>query len=248
MRRYSFSFPLSLCSLLLGAIGMHAQSPSDSTIGGRTGTATVLRDTNIVIKKERPAKNTPEYYEYKIQRYQKFWHSLIPNQARVQYAGSVGMINMGLGWHYGGREHRLWETDFMFGYLPKNHSKDEHYTFTLRQSYIPFRTHLFWQLHYEPLATGLILNTISGDEFWVSEPSRYPHKYYGFSTELRLHVFVGQRLRFEIPRNRRSYVKAVSFCYELSSCDLYLASYVPNRYLSLRDILSLSFSIKVDAF
>ena len=95
---------------------------------------------------------------------------------------------------------------------------------------------------------SLILNTISGDEFWVSEPSRYPHKYYGFSTELRLHVFVGQRLRFEIPRNRRSYVKAVSFCYELSSCDLYLASYVPNRYLSLRDILSLSFSIKVDAF
>lgn len=186
--------------------------------------------------------------EDRVERYQRFWRSLIPNQARLQYAGSVGMVNLGLGWHYGGRDHRLWETDFMVGYLPKHHSKDERYTFTLRQSYIPFRKHLFWQLDYEPLATGLMLNTISGDEFWVREPSRYPHKYYGFSTALRLHIFLGQRLRFEIPKNHRTYVKAVSFCYELSTCDLYLVSYVPNRYLSLRDILSLSFSIKVDAF
>ena len=68
----------------------------------------------------KPPKGSPEYYEYRMERYNQFWRSLIPNQARVQYAGSVGAANIGLGWHYGGRDKRLWETDFMFGFVPKS--------------------------------------------------------------------------------------------------------------------------------
>ena len=198
--------------------------------------------------KIKPAKGTPEYYEYRVERYRQFWRSLIPNQARVQYAGSVGAANLGLGWHYGGRDRRLWETDFMFGFVPKNSAPDAHTTFTLRQSYVPFRLQLFDWLAYEPLSTGLICNTIFGKSFWVHQPSRYPSKYYGFSTAVRFHIFLGQRLRYEIPQHKRKLVKAVSLCYELSASDLYLVSYVPNRYLSLRDILSLSVGVKVDAF
>ena len=196
----------------------------------------------------KPAKGTPEYYEYRVERYRHFWHSLIPNQARLQYAGSVGAASIGLGWHYGGRERRLWETDFMVGFVPKSSAPDAHVTFTLRQSYVPFRLRLFDWLAWEPLSTGLICNTIFGKSFWVSQPSRYPSKYYGFSTAVRFHIFLGQRLRYEIPQHRRKMVKAISLCYELSASDLYLASYVPNRYLSLRDILSISLGVKVDAF
>ena len=46
----------------------------------------------------------------------------------------------------------------------------------------------------------------------------------------------------------RKYVKSISFCYDLSACDLDIASYSTNSYIPLRDILSLSFSIKVEAF
>lgn len=204
----------------------------------------------------KPAKGTSEYYEYRVEQYRRFWHSLIPNQARVQYAGSVGAANIGLGWHYGGRDKRLWETDFMFGFVPKNSAPKAHATFTLRQSYVPFRIQLFpnrfgedkGSVAYEPLATGLIGNTIFGKSFWVSQPSRYPNKYYGFSTALRLHIFVGQRLRYEIPNRHRKYVKAVSLCYEFSVSDLYLASALPNRHIGLDEILSLSLGVKVDAF
>jgi len=199
-------------------------------------------------KELRPKKGTPEYYEYKVNAYNRFWRGLIPNQARFQYAGSVGALNLGLGWHYGGRERRIWETDFMLGVIFKNQNPHNYITFTLRQSYIPFRIPVAWHFHYEPLATGLILNIISGEEFWVREPSKYPNRYYGFPTAVRAHVFVGQRLRWEIPTNKRTYVKAISFCYELSACDLNIASYATNQYLKLRDILSLSLGIKVDAF
>ena len=84
--------------------------------------------------KVRPKKGTPEYYEYKVEAYNRFWKSLIPNQSRFQYAGNVGMFNLGLGWHYGGKDRRLWETDFMFGLLLKNNKHHNHMTFTMRQS------------------------------------------------------------------------------------------------------------------
>ena len=193
-------------------------------------------------------KRSLDYYEKRVEAYRRFWRGLIPNQARVQYGGSVGAANLGLGWHYGGKDKRLWETDFMFGFVPKSSAPEAHLTFTLRQSYVPFRLHFFDWLAWEPLSTGLICNTVFGKSFWVSQPTRYPNKYYGFSTAVRLHAFIGQRLRYEIPQQQRKYVKAISFCYEISACDLYLVSYVPNRNISLRDILSLSVGIKVDAF
>lgn len=227
----------ALCLLAIASVTAAAHPAADST-------------------KVKPQKGTPEYYEQRVQAYHRFWRSLIPNQARLQYAGSVGAANLGLGWHYGGREHRLWESDFMLGFVPKSSAPKAHLTLTLRQSYVPFRLRLFPAgsndsdgcIAYEPLATGLIVNTIFGKSFWVSELSRYPSKYYGFSTAVRFHAFLGQRLRYEIPQKKRKYVKAVSLCYELSASDLYIVSAVPNRYLSLGDILSLSVGIKVDAF
>lgn len=212
---------------------------------GREGVS-LLQDT--VVKRVKPAKGTPEYYEYKVESYNRFWRGLIPNQARTQYAGSVGMINLGLGWHYGGKERHRWETDFMFGLILKNNNPHNYLTFTLRQSYVPFRIPLMWNLSYEPLATGLMLNFISGEEFWMREPSKYPQRYYGFPTAVRSHIFLGQRIRWEIPHAKRKYVKAISFCYDFSACDLDMASYFTNSYIKLRDILSLSLGVKVEAF
>lgn len=230
-----------------------ATTDLDSLAAPDTEPATLSSDSTAyhygkLPKQLRPKKGTPEYYEYRINAYNRFWRSLIPNQARLQYAGNVGMINIGLGWHYGGPERHRWETDFMLGLILKNDNPKNYYTFTLRQSYVPFRIPLFWHFSYEPLATGMMLNFISGEEFWVREPSKYPQRYYGFPTAVRAHVFLGQRLRWEFPKAKRKYVKSISFCYDLSACDLDIASYSTNSYIPLRDILSLSFSIKVEAF
>ena len=62
---------------------------------------------------------------------------------------------------------------------------------------------------------------------------------------MRIHVFLGQRLTYDIDPKRRFTAKALTLFYELSTCDLYLISAATNRYLRPRDYLSLSFGVKI---
>jgi len=154
----------------------------------------------------------------------------------------MGLLSVGTGWDYGKRNQ--WETDILLGFLPKFSSDRSKITMTLKQNYMPWSIDLGKGFSTEPLACGLYLNTIFGDEFWVKEPERYPKGYYGFSTKIRAHVFLGQRLTFNIAPRKRYIAKAVTFFYELSTSDIYIASAFTNSYLRPKDYLSLSFGVK----
>ena len=95
--------------------------------------------------------------------------------------------------------------------LPKYQSKKAKLTFTLKQNYIP------WDLRIKespfsinPLTCGMYVNTVFGDDFWVNEPDRYPKGYYGFSSKIRFHVFLGQRVTFNIDQKHRFMAKQIS--------------------------------------
>ena len=115
---------------------------------------------------------------------------------------------------------------------------------TLKQNYMPWSINIGKGFSTEPLTCGLYVNTVFGDQFWVNEPERYPKGYYGFSSKVRFHVFMGQRLTYDIDPQRRFLAKSVIFFYEISTCDLYVISAVNNSYLRPRDYLSLSFGLK----
>ena len=183
-------------------------------------------------------------YERRRLRSWKRWMKLIPNQMSLQYAGSIGLLNLGIGWHYG--KHDNWETEVLFGFLPKYQTGAAHATFTLKERYIPWHCSLgsHWELH--PLTTGVFFNTITGDEFWKNEPDRYPAPYYRFSTKFRANVFLGQRIRYKIPRNQRFFNQAISFYYEISSCDLYIVTKALNKEFKWKDALSLAFGLRWD--
>ncbi len=186
-------------------------------------------------------------YEKRIYKYHRRWHNLIPTHTAIQYAGSIGIVSMGLGWDYGKRNQ--WETTVMLGYLPKYHSDKSKITFTLKQNYTPWSLPLKRKrLTVEPLTCGLFFNTIFSEEFWVEEPDRYPKGYYGFSTRVRTHLFVGQRLTHHFKGNDKRH-KSITAYYELNTCDLYLVSLFTNPdYLKLKDILYLGFGIKIQLF
>ena len=183
-------------------------------------------------------------YDRRIHRYRKRWYSLVPTYSKLQFAGNMGLLSVGFGWDYG--KHNQWETDLLFGYLPKYDSDRAKVTMTLKQNYIPWNITLGeGPFSFEPLTCGLYFNTVFGDEFWVSEPDRYPSGYYGFSSKIRTHIFLGQRVTFDIPRKKRFMAKSITLFYELSSCDLYIVSAFSNGYLRMRDYLSLSFGLKM---
>ncbi len=186
-------------------------------------------------------------YEKRVEKYQNQWANLIPTHIKFQYAGGMGLISIGTGWDYG--KNNQWETDVFFGFLPKYSTKENKITFTLKQNFIPWTKPIGTKGFYiDPLACGLYINTILNGDFWISEPDKYPNDYYSFSTKMRFNVYIGQRLTYKIPHEKRFFAKSVTAFYELSTNDLYLASAFTNKYLKPKDYLRLSFGLKLQFF
>ena len=188
----------------------------------------------------------PNKYDKRIHRYRGHWEKLIPTHTKVQFAGNMGLLSFGTGWDYGKKNQ--WETDVFLGFIPKYDSKRTKVTMTLKQNYMPWSLNLGRGFSTEPLTCGIYFNTVFGNEFWVHEPDRYPKGYYGFSSKIRSHIFLGQRLTYDIDPQRRYTAKSITFFYELSTSDLYLISAATNSYLRPRDYLSLSFGLKLQLF
>lgn len=176
------------------------------------------------------------------EKYVLGWSRLIPRYNKIQFAGSMGLISLGVGWDYGKK--KQWETDLLFGYLPKFDGEEGHVTITLKENYIPWRIPIKtsrWSV--EPFTVSLYINKIFGDEFWSKEPDKYPDKYYNVATNLRFNLAFGQRIRFEL-NSKKVLSEHIDFFYELGTNDLYIISYFTNKYLHLTDIFNLSFGLK----
>ena len=180
-------------------------------------------------------------HEERVIRYKDGWDHLIPQYVKMQYAGSMGLMSFGTGWAYGKK--KQWETDIFLGYLPKFDGNNGHATITLKENYIPWRVPLKdsrWML--EPFTVSLYLNKIFGDEFWDKDPDRYPRQYYNIATNLRFNIAFGQRINLKLKPIGLS--QNFSFFYEIGTNDLYVISYVSNKYLKLADVFSLSLGVK----
>lgn len=184
----------------------------------------------------------PSKYDKRVNRYRKHWGRLIPTNIKLQYAGNMGFMSLGFGWDACKRNQL--ETDLLFGYLPKFDSDHAKMTMTLKETYLPWSISFNDTWAVEPLQTGMYINTIFSDEFWGKQPSRYPENYYTFSTKIRLHIFLGQRLTINIDNDHRVFIRSLSLFYEFSTYDLMLISRITNDYLKFSDYISLSFGLK----
>lgn len=183
-----------------------------------------------------------EPYLRHTEHYKEVWQHFIPKQATIHFAGGIGFLSAGVGWHYGKRHQ--WETDLLVGFVPKYNSGEAKVTLTLKERFEPWNIRLCNRWSIEPLTTGIFFNTIFGEDFWAHQPERYPKKYYGFPTKLRTHLFIGQRFSYNIPKRHRRYSKGVSAYYELSTNDFYLLSALSNRRIRPSDVLTLSFGLR----
>ncbi len=187
----------------------------------------------------------PRRYDKRVHRYRRAWEALMPTHTKIQMYGGMGLVSLGTGWDYGKRGQ--WETDVLLGIIPRYSSQSAKVTLTLKENYIPWSVWLGKGFSLEPLSAGLYFNTVFSKEFWTREPDRYPRGYYGFSTRIRTHIYLGQRIRMDVPERYRMFSKSVTFFYELSTCDLYIVSAFTN-HLKPRDYLRLSFGLKFQIF
>lgn len=183
-------------------------------------------------------------YDMHVQRYRRHWESLIPKHIVIQNAGNMGALSVGTGWDYG--KNKQWETQLLFGYVPKHQTPRAKLTMTVKENYVPFNINLNNAFYVSPLTASIYINTIYGHEFWKSQPDRYPKGYYDFmSTKFRINIAVGQRITWRIPYDKRRNSKSISLFYEVSTCDLYIRSKIVDGNVPLKDILGLSLGIKM---
>lgn len=168
------------------------------------------------------------------------WQKMIPRYAKIQFAGGMGLLSAGVGWNYG--HNKSWETEVLWGFVPTFSNDETKITMTLRENYIPWSVRLGRGWSLQPLSCGIYMNTVFDGNFWIKEPLRYPSGYYSFSTKIRTHAYLGQRISFYDKKLTR---RTMSLFYELSTCDLYIINACSNRYVRLSDILSLSFGFRI---
>jgi hypothetical protein len=175
----------------------------------------------------------------------KGWERALPTHLKAQYAGSMGFMSFGGGWDYG-RKSR-WETDLLIGFVPKSYSDRFHMTFTLKQNYIPWSIRCWDRLAVEPFSCGVYFNFITGEDYWIREPEKYPsERYYGFTSRLRTHVYVGQRFTYYPQRD--SLLQHITLFYEFSANDLNIIAKCGNKSLKFSDIVYFSVGIKFQLF
>lgn len=238
MDTHSRQLTFSLLFLVL-TCPINASVSSDST------TVTMPDMSTIICSNENDSLDVHRY-DQRVHHYRKSWGNLIPTHFKCQFAGDIGFVSIGAGWDYG--HHGQWETDALFGYLPKYDSAKSKLTFTLKQNYMPWSLAIGNRFSAEPLSCGLFLNSVLNDQFWYSEPDRYPKGYYNFNLRIRTHIFIGQRFTYIIPNNKRFLCKSITAYYEISTCDLYVVSAFTNKYLKFKDIICLGAGLKVQIF
>jgi hypothetical protein len=173
------------------------------------------------------------------------WERVLPTHIKAQYAGGMGFLSLGYGWDYGRK--CQWETDMLVGVLPKGYADHTHITLTLKQNYIPWSIRCCERFAIEPFSCGLYLSIISGQDYWMHEPIRYPHRdYYRFSSRLRAFLYAGQRITCYTRGN--SLLQSVTLYYELSANDLDIVSKCTNHSLKLSDITYFSAGLRFQLF
>lgn len=177
-------------------------------------------------------------YEHRMALRVERWNRLIPRIALLQYAGGMGTVSTGPGWSYA-RDHCL-ETHLLLGFIPKRYNRHAYWTLTARELWMPWRLHIpKTNFEVRPLTVSLSVNSILHEDFWNSQPDRYPSGYYSISTRLRFLLGLGQRFSYNIPESRRVWGRRFSFYYEVSICDLYVRQSILYKGIPFHDLLTI---------
>lgn len=167
--------------------------------------------------------------------------SLAPDFAVLQYAGSIGLINGGLGY-------QVFEGAFRasvhYGSVPRNQGGTIH-VFAAKVIYSPLEIIASPRLLINPIDLGTMVSWHQANELRSHWPeSQYPRGYYWWHPSLRLHLLTESSLTYELPPEKK--FKAITCYAELNINDLYLVSYVQNvRSLRITDVVKTGVGIRV---
>jgi len=162
----------------------------------------------------------------------------VPSQAKLQFAGNIGLLSAGGGWSWW---HRTVDLDLLFGWVPPMQGDDPIYIGTLKVTGWPVELDLGDDWNLRPISAGGTVSLTFGDDYWIFLPDRYPSKYYWASSAVRFGAFVGGSVgrSYGVPRN-------VDFYWEVGVTDLELWIFLENpRQITFWDVLHVALGVSV---
>lgn len=172
---------------------------------------------------------------------QKF---LIPEDAIIQYAGSIGYLSVGAGYElFGNKRGNL---DINYGFVPESKGGALH-ILTAKFAYRPFMINIGNFAKIYPFNPGIFIRyTLNNNLGFNFDTVQYPKGYYYFSEAARPHLSFSNE--FQLIKGKvleRTGLKALSIYSEFNTNDYYLVNYFQNTTaLSVTDIFKLGIGIR----
>lgn len=163
--------------------------------------------------------------------------ALLPDQARLQFAGGQGLLSAGPGWDFWSS--RL-QAETLYGYAPAAVAGRSVHAVSLKATASPGRFGLGKPVAVTPLLVGVSANVALGDDYMLILPERFRDYYW--PSALRFWIFGGMRAAIALPEGGP--VRALSAVAEAGAQDAYWQVWAGNETVGLGDILSLSLAIQ----
>ncbi|CAM4226663.1 hypothetical protein SAMN06265348_107230 [Pedobacter westerhofensis] len=172
----------------------------------------------------------------------KFLKAITPDQAILQYAGSIGYLSAGIGYDFFKEKSSL---SFLYGYVPKNKGGELDIA-AVKFDYKPFKVKIGNQLVWHPINPVAFVSYTFGQEFGFEFDSNvYADGYYFWSPALREHLGVTSELK--ILGDGSTKIRSISLYAEANTNDLYAINWYHDRKgIAFTDIFRLGFGLKVN--
>ncbi len=156
--------------------------------------------------------------------------TLTPDYLQLQFAGKIGLISGGFGYHLFNEKVQL---SLLNGYTPASIAGSPINTLALRASYSICKVDLN-KVHIVPYAgVGGNFET-TGKAFYAKLPDRYADGYY-FMSAAHATVFAGARLQIPVGKKEGQRLELYG---ETGTLDTYLYYYCKNSHIRLTEIFS----------
>lgn len=170
---------------------------------------------------------------------------LIPDEAIVQYAGSIGYLSAGAGYDiFGNKRGNL---SFHYGYVPGSKGGELHIA-TVKLGYKPWKINLKDWAKLYPFNPGFFATYTFHKDLGLFFPKgQYPGDYYYWSEAIRPHLSFNTELELKPPKAlKNSGIRALGLYIEANTNDFYLINYLQNvSALRMYDIFQLGIGLKV---
>lgn len=170
-----------------------------------------------------------------------FWKALKPDEVNLQYAGSIGFLSAGAGYHIMKEKGAI---SFHVGYLPESLG-GELTVISAKFHYKPWKIDVNDRILIYPFNPVIFPSYTLGQNFdFKFEAPQYRKGYYFWSSALRLHA--GASAELKVLNKPDAKLKSFSIYAETNTNDLYLITWFKNKsVVPFYNILKLGYGVKV---